>query len=191
MTNLEKTSKDYKIQIDENEKLKERLNLLIKQNQQLMTGITKSSEQKDTSLPKNTIVNNIANENQIIENSAIKYDNEIFNLKNLINDKCKNFELNIKQVEDKLNNKPNHSNIVYNEVNNSPNCKKPDNNVTKQDAKFQKPMKSLESFQDEDIIDYTSKFTKNNQITNEFNKIPIISMQKLDYKSLILKVYTT
>ena len=186
MTNLEKTSKDYKIQVDENEKLKERLNLLIKQNQKLLTGISKTSDQKEITLPKSNIT--ITNENQTIENTATKYDNEISNLKNLINDKCKNFELNIKQVEEKLNNKPNQSNNVYNELNNSPNCKVSNLNLTKQEVKLQKPMKSLESFQDDEVNDYSHKFSQENKNVNEFSKFPILK-EKIDYKSLILKVY--
>lgn len=173
LTNLEKTSKDYMVQINENEKLKEKLSLLIKQNQQLMHGIEKYSEKKEKAIPQRTM------EEQIIpdptyskHNLTTKYDNEISNLKAMLNDKCKSLEQNIKQVENKLTTKSVTNQIV--EETNVSVVKKTENDSS--DFKLFKPIKSLENFNDQDnIVSMPQSF-------------PSVPIQKPDFTSLILKV---
>ncbi len=159
------------VQINENEKLKEKLNLLIKQNQQLMHGIEKFSEKKEKAIPQKNIedpVNQIQNKDSL----TTKYDNEITNLKALLNDKCKSLELNIKQVENKLTNKS--VNTLTIEDNNISIIKRKENESS--DFKLFKPIKSLENFNDQD-----------NRLPSP-KSFPTVPIQKPDFTTLILKV---
>jgi len=161
------------LQINENEKLKEKLNLLIKQNQQLMHGIEKFSEKKEKAIPqKNVEEINPVNLTQNKDSLNTKYDNEITNLKALLNDKCKTLELNIKQVENKLTNKS--VNNLSIEDNNSSTVKKKENESS--DYKLYKPIKSLETFNDPD-----------NRLPSP-KSFPTVPVQKPDFTTLILKV---
>ena len=69
-----------------------------------MNGIGKFTEKKEKEITKSIEV--VQDISQTKETLPTKYDNEISNLRALLNNKCKSLEINIKQVESKLNNKP-------------------------------------------------------------------------------------
>ena len=176
LTNLEKTSKDYLSQVNENEKLKEKMNLLIKQNQLLLHGITKLSDEKEKALPKQIENPETLQVKEV--NSNANYDCDITNMKAKLNDKCRSFEMNLKNIENKLNTKP-INNLITDDDNNGFPDKKQDKFSENTDSKMFKPIKSLENFQDNDNSNFASKVIKN---------LPTITFQKPDYKTLIVKV---